>query len=147
MVTILDYKASVPDNRSGIVGAVIPQTPQQQALADLGLFLQPYTEPGTNKVILKASVGVEATQPLFNNNLIFRIYRDGFEIYNFIVGVGVPTAGLPAYYLFTFEAVDEAVPSGFHIYLLRVSAAINTAQSSVRVSGPITFSGLAVSET
>jgi len=147
MVTILDYKASVPDNRSGIIGAVIPQTPQQQQLADLGLFLQPFTEPGTNRVILKGSVGVEATQPFFNNNLVFRIYRDGMEIFNFLGGVGVPAAGAPAYYLFSFEMVDFNVPSGFHAYLLNVSAAINTAQSSVRISGPITFSGLAVSDT
>lgn len=148
---ILDYKASVPSNTFGGTPAVnIPQVPTQLQLADLGMFLPQITPSSeSNRVFLFADVGISSQLgSLFNNAVIFRIYRDGAEIFNTTVGLQ-NTPILPAHdYNITFNTIDEGVPFGFHVYHLTAQALIaNTAPmifTIAQVVGPVTFSGLAL---
>lgn len=142
---ILDYKASVPSSMvGGTAATTVPQVPTQLQVADLGMYLPVITpSPINNRVELFADVGAQlVTGAIFNNALIFHIYRDGREVFNTDVGLqGVNLSG--PIYNFAFSTIDESVPFGFHVYQLTVSAVIDTAQSSVQVIGPITFSGFA----
>ncbi|MFT9846335.1 exosporium protein C [Aneurinibacillus sp. REN35] len=152
-VIVLDYKASVPSNSFGGTAPVpIPQIPSQLQVADLGLFI-PQVSPATtnNRVYLSADVSISAAVgSLFNNGVIFRIYRDGVEIFNTLEGVQRAPAS-PTEYNVTFSTVDENVPSGFHVYKLVVQAIIANNAPAVftiaQVIGPVTFSGLAVGTT
>jgi len=147
---VLDYKAAVPDNRyGGVAASTIPQVPTQLQVADLGLFLPQLTPSAeNNRVYLFADVGISAaTGSLFNNAVIFRIYRDGAEIFNTTAGLQ-SAVGLERDYNITLSTIDEGVPFGFHVYQLTVQALIaNTAAPVFTISqvvGPVTFSGLAV---
>jgi hypothetical protein len=149
---ILDYKASVPSSFFGGTPAMtIPQTPTQLQVADLGVFL-PESTPSSinNNVFLFADVGVRNLGPLFNNAVVFHIYRDGREIFNTNVGLQSPNmipVTATSDYNITFSTIDEQVPFGFHVYQLTVQAIIQTAQSTAQVVGPITFSGLGLGST
>ncbi len=151
---VLDYKAAVPSNSFGGSPPInIPQIPNQLQIADLGLFL-PQLTPSVegNRVLLSANVGISAQLgSLFNNAVIFRIYRDGEEIFNTTVDLQ-NTPVLPAHdYNVTISTIDEAIPFGFHVYQLVVQAAIANSAPGVftiaQVVGPVTFSGLAVGTT
>jgi hypothetical protein len=145
---ILDYKASVPSSFFGVTpSVVIPQTPTQLQVADLGVFL-PNTIPSSagNRVLLTADVGVRNLGPIFNNAVIFHIYRDGREIFNTNIGLQIPGV-VTSDYNVTFSTIDENVAFGFHLYQLTVQAIIQTAQSTAQVVGPITFSGLGLGST
>ncbi|UQD51863.1 exosporium protein C [Bacillus methanolicus] len=149
---VLDYKASVPSNTFGGNPAVnIPQIPTQLQLADLGMFLPEITPSSeSNRVFLFADVGISSQLgSFFNNAVIFRIYRDGVEIFNTTVGLqNTPPASPPHDYNVTFNTIDEGVPFGFHVYQLTAQALIaNTAPmvfTIAQVVGPVTFSGLAL---
>ncbi|MCZ8511038.1 exosporium protein C [Paenibacillus filicis] len=140
---ILDYQASVPSSFfAGTPAVTVPQTPTQLQIADLGLFLPNITSSSANnQVLLTADVGVRNLGPIFNNDVVFHIYRDGREIFNTIVGLQIP-GPVTSDYNISFNTIDENVPFGFHIYQLTVYAFIQTAQSTIQVVGPITFSGL-----
>lgn len=141
---ILDYKSQVPKNTVEGAPIIIPQTPLQAVLASFTVNLPAITPSAAdNRVFLFADAGVQSLGPLFNNGLIFRIYRDGAEIFNTSVGVQIPgPAG--SFYDFAFNTIDESVPFGAHLYQLTVQAAIQSAQSTAQVIGPITFSALAL---
>ena len=150
---VLDYKAAVPSNSFGGVATVtVPQVPTQLQVADLGLFLPQLTPASANnRVYLFADVGINAAAgSLFNNAVIFRIYRDGVEIFNTTTGIQ-SAVGAASDYNVTFSTIDEGVPFGFHVYQLTVQALIaNTAApvfTIAQVVGPVTFSSLAVGTT
>jgi hypothetical protein len=140
---ILDYKASVPSSFFGGTPAVtIPQTPTQLQVADPGIFLPQITSSSiNNNVFLFADVGVRNLGPIFNNAVVFHIYRDGREIFNTDIGLQIPGV-VTSDYNIAFSTIDGQVPFGFHVYQLTVQAIIQTAQSTAQVVGPITFSGL-----
>jgi hypothetical protein len=147
---VLDYKAAVPSNTfGGVAAATIPQVPTQLQVANLGLFLPQLTPSAeNNRVYLFADVGISAAAgSLFNNAVIFRIYRDGVEIFNTTSGLQ-SAVGLERDYNITFSTIDEGVPFGFHVYQLTVQALIANSAAPVftiaQVVGPVTFSGLAV---
>ncbi|NWQ42663.1 exosporium protein C [Bacillus sp. EB106-08-02-XG196] len=151
---ILDYKASVPNNTFGGTEAVtIPQIPNQLQVAGLGMFLSELTPSAeSNRVYLSADVGINSQLgSVFNNAVFFRIYRDGVEIFNTVVGLqNTPT--LPAHdYNVTLSTIDEGVPFGFHVYQLTVQAVVANSNppffTIAQVVGPVSFSGLAVGTT
>jgi len=72
--------------------------------------------------------------------ILFRIFRDGKEIFN--TQQGIESAGSEQNYAVTFQAEDRNVRSGTHVYT--VTAENRTANTRADVVGPISFSGLAV---
>jgi hypothetical protein len=87
---------------------------------------------------LVASVGVRGVTGIAQ--ILFRIFRDGIEIFNTLQGI--ESVGSEQNYIVTFQAEDRNVRAGTHVYT--VTAENRTANTRADVVGPISFSGLAV---
>ena len=74
------------------------------------------------------------------SQIVFRIFRNGVEIFNTIDGV--ESADSEQNYTFTFQAIDFNLTSGASFYSLTAQNVIPNSQAIV--VGPISFSGLAI---
>lgn len=139
---ILDYQAVEPRNTTNpTVPEVIPQSPNHLQLATLTVTIpkKHHTSSTTNnKVELIATVGVEGLTGI--SQLIFRILRDGAQIFD--TQAGVESADSEQFYAVTFQAIDTKLRSGSHTYEVTVENA--TPGTTAAVVGPISFSALAI---
>ncbi|MCJ8010079.1 exosporium protein C [Lederbergia wuyishanensis] len=141
MVSIIDYQATQPSRRVNSVNIAIPQSPIRSVLATIRLTI-PQSNATNNRVQLISSVGVRGVTG--TSQLLFRIFRDGLEIFRFQVGVeSDPTSEVN--YVETFQAIDSNVSQGTHTYQVTVQNI--TSGTEATVVGPISFSGLAVALT
>lgn len=137
MVRILDKAASQPRRRFNLVNSfIIRRSPARSRLATITIRIPANAKP--NRVDLVASVGVRGVTGIAQ--VLFRIFRDGKEIFNTLQGI--ESAGSEQNYVVTFQAEDRNVRAGTHVYT--VTAENTTANTRVDVVGPISFSGLAV---
>ncbi|MCE5170874.1 exosporium protein C [Paenibacillus profundus] len=138
MAQILDYKATEPLRRFNRAKSfTIPFSPRRVRLASIRLRLP----KRANRVQLIASVGVRGITGIAQ--ILFKIFRDGTEIFN--TKQGIESAGSEQNYIVTFQAIDFNVESGSHTYT--VTAENTTAGTRADVVGPISFSGLAIKTT
>ena len=72
--------------------------------------------------------------------VVFRIFRNGNEIFN--TQDGVESADSEQNYTFTFQAIDFNLTTGVNFYQL--TAENITPNTQADVVGPISFSGLAI---
>jgi hypothetical protein len=137
MVRILD-KAAVEPRRSFNLArsTIIPRTPKRLRLASITIRIPVNSHP--NRVELVATVGVRGVIGIAQ--ILFRIFRDGKEIFN--TQQGIESAGSEENYAVTFQAIDRNVRSGTHVYT--VTAENRTANTRADVVGPVSFSGLAI---
>ena len=137
MVRILDKAAVQPRRRFNLANSVIiRRSPARSRLATITLLIPKNSQ--RNRVDLVATVGVRGVTGIAQ--ILFRIFRDGKEIFN--TQQGIESAGSEQNYAVTFQAEDRNVRSGTHVYT--VTAENRTANTRADVVGPISFSGLAV---
>ncbi|NOU73994.1 exosporium protein C [Paenibacillus sp. LMG 31458] len=137
MVRILDKNAVQPLSRFNLSRSfMIPRSPKRVSLATIQLRIPANAQP--NRVELVATIGVRGITGIAQ--ILFRIFRDGREIFN--TKTGIESVGSEQNYAITFQAIDKNVRSGNHIYT--VTAENQTANTRADVVGPISFSGLAV---
>jgi len=115
----------------------IRRSPARSVLAKIRIRI-PSINAQPNRVELVATVGVRGVTGIAQ--ILFRIFRDGAEIFNTIQGI--ESAGSEQNYAVTFQAIDKNVRAGTHVYTL--TAENGTANTRADVVGPISFSGLAV---
>ncbi|KEO83699.1 hypothetical protein [Tumebacillus flagellatus] len=133
-VRILDYKAVQPRSRTSTRTTTIPHSPRRLRLAAITLTV-PRESNRRNTVELLATVGVKGVTNIAQ--LVFRVFRDGAEIFR--TQQGVESAGSEQFYTIAFQAIDLNVRSGAHRYTLTVENA--TANATAQVVGPVNFSG------
>ncbi|AUM64342.1 MULTISPECIES: hypothetical protein [Brevibacillus] len=138
MVRILDYNATQPLDRFDVAQSfTINSTPNRTDLANIKIRI-PHSCAVPNRVELVATVGVRGITNI--SQILFRIFRDGIEIFNTLVGI--ESTDSEQNYVVTFQAIDSNVRSGCHVYSL---TAENLAPDTrADVVGPISFSGLAI---
>ncbi|MBP1965581.1 exosporium protein C [Paenibacillus aceris] len=138
MVRILDKKTVQPLSRFNLSRSfIIPRSPKKVRLASITLRI-PSINAQPNRVELVATVGVKGITGIAQ--ILFRVFRDGREIFN--TQQGIESAGSEQNYAVTFQAIDRNLSSGNHVYT--VTAENQTANTRADVVGPISFSGLAV---
>ncbi|RKP47879.1 exosporium protein C [Cohnella endophytica] len=137
MARIID-KAAVQPRRSFNLATSFPirRSPSRNVLATITLRIPANAQP--NLVDLVVTVGVRGVTGIAQ--ILFRIFRDGKEIFNTLQGI--ESIGSEQNYAVTFQAEDRNVRSGAHIYT--VTAENRAANTRADVVGPISFSGLAV---
>ncbi|UVI33656.1 exosporium protein C [Paenibacillus spongiae] len=141
MVRILDKAAVEPRRRFSLANTIIiRQSPNRTRLASIRLRI-PVLNAQPNRVELVATVGVRGVTGIAQ--ILFRIFRDGVEIFNTVQGI--ESAASEQNYAVTFQAIDRNVRSGSHVYT--VTAENQTRNTRADVVGPISFSGLAVRTT
>lgn len=137
MARILDKAAVQPRRRFSLSNAVtIRRSPGRTRLATITLRIPTNSQP--NRVDLVATVGVRGVTGIAQ--ILFRVFRDGREIFN--TQQGIESTGSEQNYAVTFQAEDRNVRSGSHVY--SVTAENRTANTRADIVGPISFSGLAV---
>ncbi|MGZ9586686.1 exosporium protein C [Paenibacillus marinisediminis] len=137
MVRILDKAAAQPRSRFNLSNSVtIRRSPSRTTLATITLRIPSNSQP--NRVDLVTTVGVRGVTGIAQ--ILFRVFRDGREIFN--TQQGIESAGSEQNYAVTFQAEDRNVRTGSHVYT--VTAENRTAGTRADVVGPISFSGLAV---
>ncbi|WP_163856257.1 exosporium protein C [Paenibacillus elgii] len=137
MVRILDKAAVEPRRTFNLSKSfTIPRSPRKVRLATIRIRIPVNSRP--NRVELVATVGVRGITGIAQ--ILFRIFRDGKEIFN--TKQGIESAGSEQNYAVTFQAIDTNVKAGNHVYV--VTAENQTANTRADVVGPISFSGLAV---
>ncbi|MCJ8010226.1 exosporium protein C [Paenibacillus sp. KQZ6P-2] len=138
MVRVLD-KAAVQPRRTfnPSTSFIIRRSPGRSRIATIQIKI-PAVNAQPNRVELVATVGVKGVTGIVQ--ILFRIFRDGVEIFN--TQQGIESAGSEQNYAVTFQAVDRNVKAGTHVYT--VTAENRTANTRADVVGPISFSGLAV---
>ncbi|MDD1501334.1 exosporium protein C [Lysinibacillus sp. CNPSo 3705] len=138
MVQILDYQATEPLNTFNPETAFpIPQAPFKILLASIQINI-PGTASRNNNVELLASIGVAGVTDI--SQIVFRVFRNGKEIYN--TQDGVESADSEQNYIFTFQAIDSNLIAGANFY--QVFAENITPNAQANIVGPISFSGLAI---
>lgn len=138
MKKIIDYQAVEPLSSFSLENAfTIPQAPFKVILASIQINI-PAKATGNNKVELISTVGVEGITDIAQ--VVFRIFRNGQEIFN--TQDGVESAGSEQNYSFTFQAIDFNLTAGVNFYQL--TAENITPNTQADVVGPISFSGLAI---
>jgi len=138
MVQVLDYQATEPLSSFNPANALtIPQAPFKVILASIQINI-PGTASRNNNVELVATVGVEGITNI--SQIVFRIFRNGKEIFN--TQDGVESADSEVNYTFTFQAIDTNLIAGSKFYQLTVENI--TPNTQANVVGPISFSGLAI---
>ncbi|MCR8844916.1 exosporium protein C [Paenibacillus sp. SC116] len=138
MVRILDKATSQPRSRFNLGSStIIRRSPARSSLASIRLRI-PSANAQPNRVELVATVGVRGVTGIAQ--VLFRIFRDGNEIFNTVQGI--ESSGSEQNYVVTFQAINRNVPAGSHVYT--VTAENQTANTRADVVGPISFSGLAV---
>ncbi|MEH7390707.1 exosporium protein C [Bacillus sp. JJ1503] len=139
MVQVLDYQATEPLSSFNPENAItIPQAPFKLLLASIQLNI-PANASRNNKVELVATVGVEGITNIAQ--IVFRIFRNGKEIFNTQDGVESDPES-EVNYTFTFQAIDFNLKSGANFYQLTVENI--TPNTQANVVGPVSFSGLAI---
>lgn len=137
MARILDKAAVQPRRRFNLANSsIIRRSPSRSLLATITLRIPANAQP--NRVDLVATVGVRGITGIAQ--ILFRIFRNGREIFNTVQGI--ESVGSEQNYVVTFQAEDRNVRSGTHIYT--VTAENRTANTRADVVGPLSFSGLAV---
>ncbi|WP_239618895.1 exosporium protein C [Cohnella mopanensis] len=137
MARILDKAAVQPRSRFNLATSFsIRRSPARSLLATITLRIPVNAQP--NRVDLVASVGVRGVTGVAQ--ILFRIFRDGKEIFNTLQGI--ESVGSEQNYVITFQAEDRNVRSGTHVYT--VTAENRAANTRADIVGPISFSGLAV---
>ncbi|MFC5451013.1 exosporium protein C [Paenibacillus aestuarii] len=137
MVRVLDKAAVQPRRRFNLANSfIIRRSPARSRLATITLRIPMNSQP--NRVDLVATVGVRGVTGIAQ--VLFRIFRDGREIFN--TQVGIESTGSEQNYAVTFQAEDRNVRVGSHVYT--VTAENRTANTRADVVGPISLSGLAV---
>ena len=134
MANIYNYNATVVTPITNGVAINVPQTPAGVGLAEVRVTV-PHITP--NYVELKATIGVQAT--LVTGNVLFRIFRDGVEIYYALKSIGLTTE---PYALVTLQAIDLNAPAGSHGYTLSIVKF--TAGLSATVIGPLNLSATVI---
>lgn len=135
---VVDYRAKQPRHRFNLGKAVIiPHSPRRLILATITLNTGRKMDKDDNKVELISTVGVRGVTGI--SQLLFRIFRNGKEIYN--TKQGVESAGSEQNYAVTFQAIDTNV-SGTHKYTLTVEN--RTSGTTAVLVGPLNFSGLSL---
>ncbi|MGE7917222.1 exosporium protein C [Lysinibacillus xylanilyticus] len=138
MVQVLDYQATEPLSSFNPGNAfTIPQSPFRVVLASIQINI-PATATRNNRVELISTVGVEGITNI--SQIVFRIFRNGKEIFN--TQDGVESTGSEQTYTFTFQAIDSNLIAGANFYQLTVENI--TPNTQANVVGPISFSGLAI---
>ncbi|BCJ88538.1 exosporium protein C [Effusibacillus dendaii] len=133
MVRIVDFRATEPRRRFNLGRAtVIPQSQRRLRLATLRVTL-----PQRATVKLLGTVGVRGVTGIAQ--VLFRIFRDGREIFN--TQQGIESAGSEQNYTVTFQAIDFNV-TGNHTYTL--TAENRTVGTTATIVGPVSFSALSV---
>ncbi|WP_019637346.1 hypothetical protein [Paenibacillus fonticola] len=133
-MAFIQHVTNVPTPITNGAAINVPQTPAGQGIALVEVSI-PANTP-VNTVELTATVGLQGLTGV--PRILFRIFRDGHEIYYAAQGV---EANFESLNLTTLTAVDTNVASGVHAYILSVEQ-INTATNTARVIGPIVFSAL-----
>lgn len=137
MARILSKATAQPKNKFSLANSfTISRSPSRSIIAIIHLRIPRNARP--NRVDLVATVGVRGVTGI--SQILFRVFRDGVEIYNTLQGI--ESAGSEQNYAVTFQAEDKNVKSGIHTYT--VTAENRTANTRADVVGPISFSGLAV---
>ncbi|MBS4177026.1 exosporium protein C [Lederbergia citrea] len=138
MVQIIDYRAAQPISRVNLNRPItIPRSPLRLSLANIRIRIP--SGATRNRVELIATVGVHGVTG--TSQILFRIFRDGRQIFNTQVGVeSDPTSEVN--YVETFQAIDFNVGQGTHVY--QVTAQNLTSGTEAAVVGPVSFSGLAI---
>ncbi|TCZ81113.1 exosporium protein C [Paenibacillus albiflavus] len=138
MVRILDKAAVQPRSRFNLSNSfTIKRSPARSRLATIRIRI-PVLNAQPNRVELVATIGVQGVTGIAQ--ILFRIFRDGVEIFN--TQQGIESAASEQNYAVTFQAIDRNVRSGNHVYT--VTAENRTANTRADIVGPISFSGLAV---
>ncbi|MBS4196835.1 exosporium protein C [Lederbergia citri] len=141
MVSIIDYQATQPASRVNQVNLSIPHSPFRTTLATIRITI-PRSNATNNRVELISTVGVRGVTG--TSQLLFRIFRDGRQIFKTQVGVeSDPTSEVN--YVETFQAIDTNVRKGIHTYQVTVENI--TRGTEAAVVGPISFSGLAIARS
>jgi hypothetical protein len=138
LVRILDKAATQPRNRFNLANSfIIRKSPGRSRLAVIRIRI-PAINAQPNRVELVATVGVRGVTGIAQ--ILFRIFRDGTQIYT--TQQGIESTGSEQNYAVTFQAIDRNVTAGSHTYT--VTAENLTAATRADVVGPVSFSGLAV---
>ncbi|WAH36231.1 exosporium protein C [Alicyclobacillus dauci] len=138
MARVIDYNAKQPRRRFNLSRATtIPHSPTRLRLARIRLNTGSSSNMSRNRVELIGTVGVRGVTGI--SQLLFRIFRNGTEIFN--TRQGVESAGSERNYTVTFQAIDRNV-SGTHTYTLTVENL--TSGTTAQVVGPVSFSGLSI---
>ncbi|MFD0680026.1 MULTISPECIES: exosporium protein C [unclassified Paenibacillus] len=138
MVRVLDKAAVQPLRRFNLAKSfIIRRSPARNVLATIRIRI-PSLNAQPNRVELVATVGVRGVTGIAQ--ILFRILRDGVEIFN--TQQGIESTGSEQNYAVTFQAIDRNVRAGTHVYT--VTAENRTANTRADIVGPISFSGLAV---
>lgn len=137
MAHIIDYQATQPLSKVNEQTFEIPQSPNRSRLASITLRI-PKADSRNNRVELIGTVGIRGVTGIAQ--ILFRIFRDGREIFN--TQAGIESADSEQFYIETFQAIDKNLVSGPHVYTLTVENLTNFTRADV--VGPISFSGLAI---
>ncbi|MFJ7733075.1 exosporium protein C [Lysinibacillus sp. NPDC097231] len=138
MVQVLDYQATEPLSSFNPDNAfTIPQAPFRVILASIQINI-PAIATRNNRVELISTVGVAGITNI--SQVVFRIFRNGKEIFN--TQDGVESADSEQNYTFTFQAIDSNLIAGPNFYQLTVENITPNTQADI--VGPISFSGLAI---
>ncbi|MGR5986334.1 MULTISPECIES: exosporium protein ExsC [Bacillus] len=117
----------------------IPASPDKAILANIKLKIT-RKDACNNRVQLISTVGDEGITGI--SQVLFRILRDNIKIFN--AQVGIESTDLEQFYAQTFQAIDQDVSSGTHVYSLTVESL--TSGTIADVIGPLSFSGLAIGQ-
>ncbi|SFI29770.1 MULTISPECIES: exosporium protein C [unclassified Bacillus (in: firmicutes)] len=139
MTHIIDFQAIQPISKVNEVTFEIPHSPQKLKLASIKLRISK-SDSHENKVELIGTVGVKGITGIAQ--ILFKIFRDDKEIFN--AQAGIESADSEQFYIETFQAIDKNLHSGSHVYTLTVENLTNNTRADV--VGPISFSGLAISQ-
>jgi|GEM_PF-1205348 len=134
MAELLDHVVNVPTPITNGAAINVPQTPAGQGIAQVRVTI-PADRPA-NKVQLNATVGLQGIAGI--PRVLFRIFRDGQEIYYGLEGI---ETGFETVNLTSLIAADVNVTPGVHDYVLSVENLV--AGTQARVIGPIVFTALA----
>jgi hypothetical protein len=147
MFRIFDFQSSEPrhrvDNNNPLM---IPHTPNRRILATIHIDV-PNKDENNNRVELISTVGVRGLQG--TSQLLFRIFRDGREIFNTQEGVESDPES-EVNYTVSFQTIDKNLHAGCHRYELTVenlttSTPLN--RNEAAVVGPISLSGLGIARS
>ncbi|NEU30554.1 exosporium protein C [bacterium LRH843] len=139
MFRIVDYQATQPVSKVNQITPIrIAHTPNRTTLATIDITI-PRKNTMNNSVELIATVGVRGVTG--TSQLLFKIFRDGREIFSAQEGVESDPES-EVNYIVTFQGIDMHAGRGTHVY--RVTVENLTAGAQAAVVGPISFSGLAI---
>lgn len=141
MVHIIDYQATEPLRRVNNNNPIdIPHSPRRIVLATIRITI-PRRDAFHNHVELIGTVGIRGIKE--TSQILFRVFRDGVEIFRAQEGVESDSSS-EVNYIVTLQDIDTNVGQGSHLYQLTAENITNGAEAAV--VGPISFSGLAISD-